>query len=237
MKKKAAEFMTRAAALVLDLIFPPHCVFCDAVVATGRQVCEKCAAEIIPDGKADAIFLSSDRAPIECTYLYPYEGKTRDSILNFKFHGQKINAAYYAEKLAAQIAVIYPRANFDAVTAVPLSPERLRERGYNQSELLAKKLAGKLGLPYLALLKKEKNNKTQHLLKREERIANVRGVYVPAEGTDCSGKKLLLVDDIVTTGSTLRACASVLLQEGAASVACAVIAKAEPGPVEKETPV
>lgn len=237
MKRKTAELLAKGISLCLDLIFPPRCVFCGEVVPPGAQVCRKCGEEMIPSGKAEMMFLFADRAPVACTWLYAYEGRARDSMLDFKFHGQKKNGAYYAEKLAAQTAIVFPGKTFDAVVCVPLSAERRKERGYDQSEQIALPLAEKLGIPFLPALRKIRKNKVQHLLGREERAENVRGAYAVAESCSVAGKKLLLVDDIVTTGSTLRECAQVLLRGGAASVACAAAAKAEPGRVEKDEPV
>ena len=109
----------------------------------------------------------------------------------------------------------------DGVTWVPMSPQKLRRRGYNQSELLAKAVAKELGLPAWDLLEQVRETDTQHNLTRAQRADNVRGAY-RAKGA-ALGKRVLLVDDIVTTGATLRACAQGLYGAGAQKV-CAVCA-------------
>ncbi len=226
MKKRMADKACMLLSWCADLLFPPRCVFCGEIVPPGEKVCRRCTSEILPSGEVFCVSVPVGNTQILCTYLFPYEGKVRDSILNFKFHGQKRNALYYAEKLAAQSAVAFPRLKFDAVTCVPLTRDREHERGYNQSELIARPLAEALEIPFFPCLKKTGKNKVQHFLNREERLRNVHGIYALSEKNDISGKKILLVDDILTTGSTMGECAFVLLQGGAASVRGAVIAKA-----------
>lgn len=224
--------LKRLALFGLDLLFPPQCIFCGETIAPGTKVCQKCAKEILPSGTVRCVPIPVNGREISCAFLYPYEGKVRDSILAYKFHGQKQYAGYYAERLAKQVNEIFPEAGFDLVTSVPLSDERKKERGYNQSELIANPLADALHLPYVPCLRKIKKNQVQHLLNREQRVRNVRGVYGLC-GEDVKEKHILLVDDIVTTGSTLAECANVLFQGGAKKIACAAIAWAAPEQVEK----
>ena len=104
------------------------------------------------------------------------------------------------------------------VTWTPLSRKRKRKRGFDQAELLARTAAGELGLPARKLLEKEKDNGPQsHLEDEAARRANVQGVY-RLTGEDLSGLRVLLVDDVVTTGSTMGECARLLLEGGAAEV-------------------
>ena len=222
----------RIARFAIDLLFPPRCVFCGAVVPPGSQICRECAAQIRPSGEVRCEPLPLRDRKVLCAFLYPYEGKVRDSVLDFKFHGRKENAAFYAGQLAARVRLAFPGAGFDFVTSVPLSAERKKERGYDQSELVAAKLARELGVPYRASLKKVRGNRVQHLLGRLERAENVKGVYRLVGQDAADGKRILLVDDIVTTGYTLAECASVLLCGGAADVSCAAVAKAFPEQVE-----
>lgn len=223
--------LKRLALFGMDLLFPPRCIFCNEIIAPGTKICQKCAKEILPSGTVRCVPISVHNRKISCAFLYPYEGKVRDSILAYKFHGQKQYADFYAERLTKQVSEVFPEAGFDFVTSVPLSDERRKERGYNQSELIAKPIAAALNLPYLPCLQKIKKNQVQHLLNREQRMQNVRGVYGLC-GDSVKGKRILLVDDIVTTGSTLSECANALFQGGANKVACAAIARAMPEQVE-----
>lgn len=222
--------LEKALRFCADLLFPPRCVLCDGIVAPGASVCEACAAQLERAEKTPGVNLRVCGQNIPCTVLYPYEGRVRDSILRFKFGGRRQYAEFYGERLARAVRRELPPAGL--VTAVPLSERRRRERGYNQSELVARRAAAALGLPYAACLKKAADNRPQHLLGREERARNVRGVYRPLGGC-AAGKQVLLIDDIVTTGATLAACCEALLAGGAASVACAAVARTPEERVEK----
>ncbi len=208
----------------LELLFPPRCVFCGRVIAPGTKICRACAETITPVNTFRCMNLPGTGQNIPCGILYPYEGPIRDSIIRFKFYGEKENSDFYAEQLAKLIQSHAPVP--DLVTAVPISSQRKKKRGYNQSELIARKTAETLGLPYAECLKKIHDNREQHLLPRSERIRNVRGVYRAVE-EEAKGKKILLIDDIITTGSTLCECCRELLRGGAKTVVCAAVAQVD----------
>lgn len=208
----------------LELFFPPHCVFCGKVIAPGTKICGTCAGAVSPANAFRCMNLPGSGQNIPCAVLYSYENQVRDSIIRFKFYGEKRNADFYAEHLTKLIRNRMQPSSFDLVTAVPISREREKKRGYNQSELIARKIAGELGIPYGECLEKIHDNPEQHRLPRGERIKNVLGVYC-AGADGIAGKRILLVDDIVTTGSTLCECAQVLLKSGAKAVACAAVAQ------------
>ena len=114
---------------------------------------------------------------------------------------------------------------FDAVVGVPMSPAKERRRGYNQAHLLARALASRLGAGCdMTLLGRTAERATQSTLPKRERAANVRGVFAAASRV--KGKSILVVDDICTTGETLRACATALLREGAGRVCAVTVARA-----------
>ena len=146
-------------------------------------------------------------------------------IFIFCFLGQKQFTGFYAEKMAEHISKSFSNIHFDAITSVPISAKRCKLRGYNQSELLARAAAKQLNLPYCEYLIKTVDNKEQHKLNEKQRQKNVAGVYKPIREGQIVGKSILLIDDIVTTGATLRECASVLLQSGAGNISCAAIAE------------
>ena len=204
----------------LELFFPPRCIFCGRTVAPGTKICSGCAAEVLPLNAVRCMNLPAAGKNIRCAVLYPYEGRVRRSVIRFKFYGEKKYADFYAEKLAELLRKGPVPARFDVVTAVPVSRERKEARGYNQSELLARRLARELS----ACLVKIRDNPEQHLLSRPDRLKNVKGVY-RALRPQARGKRILLVDDIVTTGSTLLECAEVLFEGGAEAVDCAAVAQ------------
>lgn len=212
---------------LVDLIFPPRCVFCGKVVLPSTLVCEKCGKEIICINVVKCIELPSVGKTIPCAVPYPYEGRIRQSIINFKFYGQTQFSGFYAEKMAGHISICFLNFHFDAITSVPISAKRRKLRGYNQSELIARTIGKYLNLPYHEYLIKTEDNKEQHKLCEIQRQRNVKGVYKPKREDRIVGKNILLVDDIVTTGATLRECATVLYQSGASRVVCAAIAEVE----------
>ena len=128
-----------------------------------------------------------------------------------------------AEVIAANQAML------DCVTCVPLSKGRYRERGYNQSELLARSVGQKLGIPYWELMEKWKETPAQHTLGRDMREQNVVGAYRlwRERENQIKAKNILLCDDIITTGATLRECSRILLEGGAKSVVCSTLVTAQ----------
>lgn len=113
----------------------------------------------------------------------------------------------------------------DLVTWVPIHPRKLKLRGYNQAELLAKALSFNLGLPCMDLLSKKKETKPQSKLNREERLKNILGVFEPKPSIMVFGKRILLVDDVITTGATASECARVLKKMGAEKVYVLALAR------------
>ena len=213
----------RKAANLLDLLYPPHCVFCGAALPPGAAVCEDCKRSIACLNTVRRMNPVGKGKDILCMAPYLYRDQVRASIKEFKFHGHKEFAGFYAESIAAQLKT-EPGFCADVITAVPISKSRMEERGYNQSELIARELAGLLQLPYCECLKKIKENKIQHDLKKEQRFDNVRGVYAPVHSERVEGRAVLLVDDIVTTGATLLECCRMLYIAGAETVVCAAAA-------------
>ena len=206
---------------ILDLFFPRRCIFCHRLMREEGTVCSDCAASL-PETGTEAVqrLKEIDRC---CSPLY-YEGDVRSSLLRYKFGGQKMYAKVYGEFLSRSI----DENGFfcDSITWAPLSRQRLRKRGYDQARLLAEELARKKGIPCIQLLRKTRNNRAQSSTESaEERRKNVHGVYEAMPGAPIAGRDILLVDDIVTTGSTLSECARVLKAAGAASVSAVTVAR------------
>ncbi|MBO5253667.1 MAG: ComF family protein [Clostridia bacterium] len=199
---------------LLEWIFPPKCLFCAERRAVNEDgLCADCAA--LPTERVFRYFNIKDRRrayTLECRATKRYKGPFCNTLHRFKFQ----NEAYLAKPLAKQMALAIKRdQTYDCITAVPVSRERLKERGYDQSVLLAEALSEYTGIPYRALLTKTKHNRTQHFLPSNEREKNVHGAYA---AQDCTGMRVLLVDDILTTGVTAKECARVLYRAGAADV-------------------
>ena len=127
------------------------------------------------------------------------------------------------------LARAHDEADFDCVTWAPLSRKRRRERGYDQGELLARAMAKRLGLPAAATLVKARHTQPQSGLdSAEARRANALGAYAILNGAEVAGKRVLLADDVVTSGATLSECARTLLEAGAEFVWCVTLAQARP---------
>lgn len=212
---------------LLSLVYPSRCPFCGAIVAGAEnRVCPDCLANL-PFAEGDA-----RRQKIEfladCVSPLYYEGAVRTAVLNYKFHGKEWCGPVLGD-LVAQCVLDALEGPFDLVTWAPLGRDRLRRRGYDQARILARSVARALGMEETALLAKPGVNAVQSTLKDgAARRANVLGAYVLRPGAEVAGKRVLLVDDVVTTGATLSECARVLRTAGAASVSAAALAQAKP---------
>ena len=208
---------------MLRLLFPRKCMLCRKLLRRGElDLCPACREETEPwrDPKRKYQFLDS------FTAVWYYEGYVRSSILRFKFYRATHLAGGFGRRLALRLQDRFPE-DFDLVTWVPVSTLRKLRRGYDQSALLAKALGKELGTEPVSTLKKIRNNKTQSSLHDSaHRRANVLGVYRVVNADAVRGKRVLLVDDVFTTGATAGECARMLLTAGAKEVHCAAIAAA-----------
>lgn len=208
--------------LVLDLLYPPKCVLCQRLLQKQEtDLCTDCRAD------TDSYISGKDRISFvaSSTVLWYYEGSIRESLLRFKFSGRRNYAEAYARLLAVKL--LDKRDSIDLITWVPISKARLRRRGYDQCALLAKALSRELDIPQVRTLQKIRNNQVQSRLgDAAQRKANVLGVYRSVNREAFRGKRVLLIDDIITTGATLSEAARVLTTDGAAVVLGAAVAAA-----------
>jgi len=183
--------------------------------------CRSCALPIA-DGEV-CIDCMRDPLPLDwCAAWGHYRGPLERVLHALKFERHD----FYDAPLAGLMLEVLADRDFDAVVPVPMHPSRERRRGYNQAELLARSLARRLGIrcDMALLLRRGEDRKTQSTLSRAARAANVRGAF--AASSRAAGRRILLVDDICTTGETLRACAGALLRKDAARVCAIAVAKA-----------
>ncbi|MBR0229512.1 MAG: ComF family protein [Clostridia bacterium] len=180
--------------------------------------CNRCLSPVTR-GKPCAFCGSAMMRPIEAVFApYRFGGETRQLI-----HALKFDACEEAVPLLAQaMADALPRRDFDCIVPVPLHPTRLRQRGFNQSLLLGRALSSRTGVPVMELLRRDRYRVPQSRLPMKRRADNVRGAF-SCMG-DPAGKRVLLLDDVRTTGSTACACAQALLDAGAESVCLCVSA-------------
>ena len=207
-------------SFLLSLIFPDKCPYCGSIIPYRETSCQKCRSEFprIPKIKQ----LPSENY---CVAPFAYDGNVRQAVLAYKFKGTKFNAESFSEEIAK--AVMTSEMSADIVTYVPTSNSSRRKRGFDQSDIIARKTAKLLNIPFATLLRKTGKNMVQHELDSERRRTNVIGVYTAVSCEKSRGKRVLLIDDICTTGSTLSECSRVLLSAGAQKVYCASVAIVE----------
>lgn len=188
--------------------------------------CSSCALPLAGEGEARCISCQLDPLPLGwCEASCHYRGPAERVLHAFKFERHD----FFDAPLAALLDETLRARNdltFDALVPVPMTRARKRRRGYNQAELLARQLARTTGIAcQTKLLTKRVGRATQSTLARAARRANVRDAF--AASPSAAGLSLLLVDDIITTGETLRACATALVRQGAERVCAIAVAKAE----------
>lgn len=216
------------AGAFLNLLFPPKCPFC-ARVLDEAGVCAGCERALPWTGEGDSLWELP--GGLRCAAPLWYRGTVRKGLARFKFQGAA-GAADALGALVARCAAERLSGAFDVVTWAPVSGRRLRERGYDQAELLAQSACRRWDTKPQRLLRKTADNPPQSGLEgAAARRANVAGVYEAVEEAQIRGRRVLLVDDICTTGATLTACAGVLRAAGAAEVVCAAVART---PLEKK---
>ena len=206
---------------ILDLLFPPKCPFCGRVMETAG-ICPDCEKKLPWTDEAQGI--REGPGGLRCAAPLWYEDLAREGLLRFKFQGAS-GAAGPLGALIARCAAERFSGEFDTVTWVPVSRKRLRKRGYDQARLLAEAACRLWDTKPVRLLEKTVDNPAQSgLTEAAARRANVLGVYAPCPGAEIRGKRILLIDDICTTGATLTECIRVLKDAGAAEVVCAAAA-------------
>lgn len=208
---------------LLDLFFPPRCPFCRGILKDSeRLICAKCLRELPRAQGAERI--QKFRHLDLCFSPFYYEDHVRRSLLRYKFGGMSVYAPKYAE-LMAECLRVFDRT-YDVITWVPLGRKRLKKRGYDQARLLAEALSARLGSPCEQLLIKIADNPPQSGTgSPEKRRKNVSGVYRAIDSARIRDRRVLLVDDIVTTGATLSECAGVLKAAGAKNVCAVTVAR------------
>lgn len=220
---------------LLEYFFPPRCVFCNTILAVGAPIyiCRECA------GRME--YFNNCLNPLNLprgieTYcdgmicVGRYNESLKNSLKRFKFSGKPSYYRAFGRLLAVKLQNTLQEDMLDIVIPVPLYKGREKQRGYNQAGLIAGYAAGILGKPLLEnILVKVSDSKSQSMLSRNERMTNVEDLFSVKRPKAVKNKKILLVDDIITTGSTVNQCCKVLKQAGASSVVAGVIATTRSG--------
>ncbi len=229
---------------LLELFYPEHCVVCGSAHTVFRMICRSCY-ESAPKVTAPFCEICSRPydgeipSPFSCPNcisqsfgfacaVAPYRarGIVRELIHRFKYNGD-FHLRHILARWAAQ-GLADPRlqqSSFDAIVPVPLHPVRQRERGFNQAQAIGELLSKKSDIPLQNSLRRIRYTETQTHFDRPTRMRNLRTAFRAAGGRSLVGKKLLLIDDVFTTGATLDECSRVLLEAGAESVRALTIAR------------
>ena len=208
---------------LLVLLFPPKCVLCRKILAKDEtDLCHKCRMEA-PEFIRSKFQLSFVAG---WTAVWYYKDNVRQSLLRYKFSGVRSYGEAFGRFLAMKV-LNQKLEDFDVLTWVPVGPKRLRKRGYDQVALIARQAGIELQQEPVRCLRKIKDTPPQSgMPNAASRRANVLGAYVVTDPKLVADKRILLLDDIITTGATASECARVLLTAGAKEVYCAAVAAA-----------
>ena len=213
-------FFRKLADRAVWLLCPNRCPYCDKLIGYHDTECEECIKKLF-NGVRSRELPEGGR----CEAPFEYKGQVRQAILRYKFRSDISAAGSFAKQISKVTGRLAPI--IDAVTNVPLSESSLKQRGYDQTELIARKTAEILEKPFCAALRKVRQKRVQHSLSLKERRENSKGCYAVSDAADIRGKTLLLIDDICTSGYTMAECRRVLLEAGARDVYCASAAISE----------
>jgi competence protein ComFC len=229
----------------ISLLYPAACTICGKNVRAGAYLCDGCEAKIV---RIVAPFCETCSEPFEgsitsgftcanCAHrtihfdaavaAYRGRGIVREVIHEFKY-GRQIHLRHLVARWlrAALDDERLRKTSFDLIMPVPLHPARQRERGFNQASLLAELLSAETSIPSKPLLERVRYTTTQTALDRSERMENLHNAFRLRKNSNVRGLRVLLIDDVLTTGSTLSECARVLKRAGAISVYAATAARA-----------
>ena len=209
---------------ILRLLFPPKCVLCKRILEKEEtDFCHECR-EKVPEFQKSTLKLSFLAG---WTSVWYYKDTVRKSILRYKFGGRRSYAEAYSRRLAMKLQK-EGKDDFEVLSFVPIAFLRKMKRGYDQGDLLAEALGNELNVPAVKTLRKIRNTPPQSGIKDvARRRANVLGAYRCVDAEAVRGKRVLLLDDVLTTGATASECARVLLTAGAKEVFCATLAVSE----------
>ncbi len=231
---------------LIDLLMPNHCVSCKTVQSEG--LCHKCVQQVVylkdnfcpicgrphKDEKNNLLCphcIGDKPKFLFCRSAFSYDGPIKDALHHLKFEGRSDLAGPLAKLLIQYIDRHCPEvkySGFDRVASVPVGKKKMAKRGYNQAAIFAEALSKRLAIPNGAdILVRVKETKPQFNLNREERLQNLDGAFAVQNHHLVAGQRLLLVDDIFTTGATVTECTRVLLQAGAKKVSVITLARSK----------
>lgn len=222
--------MSKIEKFIQDIFFPNRCPFCDKFVRWDKLSCEECLIKlpfvderVCPLCGKEQCICSKGLYYDKCYTVCFYEGIARDGIIALKTKNAINAAEIFADFLSGKIAC--DEETYDMIIPVPMSNGKKAERGYNQAEEIAKFISQRTKIPLNSnILSKKGGNIEQHALNAEERALNAKNEFFIKENVNLNDKKIILCDDVITTGNTLNECAKLLKSLGALKIICAVAA-------------
>lgn len=225
---------------ILDIIYPVRCPLCgEIVVPKGNKICPDCKGKLPYIREPRCMKCSKPLEQEEKEYcsdcerkayqfdkgyaIWSYNDRMKQSIANFKYHSKKEYAEFYIEEIIENYLDKISRMHVDLIVPIPIHRSKLLERGYNQADLLAKGIGKKTGIPVISdLLLRNKKTVPQKGLSDVERLKNLTGAFgwneAAARRFNHPIDRVLLVDDIYTTGSTMEACSRILKAQDISAV-------------------
>ena len=225
---------------LVDLVLPPLCFGCGArLPASQKYLCAQCLAAIQKQDEDICDVCGSSLSGGHCPFCldtealfwlarapYMYLGGIRNLIHSFKYESYPMIGKWFAHAMADVIDSEPSFQDCDVITPVPLHFVRKRERGYNQSEIIARELSKLVGIDYAVLCKRHRHTKSQTHLNKQEREHNLDRAFSLCRGKDVANAKVLLIDDVFTTGTTVNKISELFLENGASSVSVLTAARA-----------
>lgn len=212
---------------ILNLIYPQTCGICGKL--SPNSLCNKCEIELKKQTENQIINNGAeikDKYFNELMYIFKYEGQIRKLILDYKFNEKSYIYLTFVNFLLKNKKIFENIKNYDTIIPVPISKKRQKARGYNQSLLIAKEISNQTNLELVNnCLIKTKNIIEQSKLNKEDRMQNIQGAYKLKNKQLIKNKKILVIDDIYTTGSTVNECSKILRQGNPNKIGILVLAK------------
>lgn len=226
---KGVGAFVRLTDKIVNIIYPPKCIFCQQLLRIDAtlHICSSCYSKL-PFTQNSLMTTFQDGGQNYCddaVSVFTYTGMVKESLIRFKFYNKPSYYRTYARLISDKLSRVTDIKQYDIVLSVPLHRHKEFSRGYNQAHLISKALSRELHLPERSsILRRYLYTEAQSLLDRQKRNQNVKGAFTVSAPEKVNGKSLLLVDDILTTGSTLEECGRMLKLAGAARVTAVVVA-------------
>ena len=205
---------------ILDIIYPPRCICCFEVIKNNALTCEECGKDL----EKRVNYIDFHAIDFECTSLYRYQGSAKGVISTIKSKKSLTVCKKVGNILADEAERLYAKTPFDLVVYVPMTRVRMIKRGFNQTAVFAKIISKRLNIGFeKEVIKKIRETEPQKSLRAAQRAVNLKDAFKVMKDVD--GKSILLVDDVITTGATIKENVKILYKAGARKVTVLTFAK------------